>query len=58
MFAYETFEASVGVAVWERPWPWAAWVLGETASFEGAALEFGGEYSFLVRGGGETEMDR
>lgn len=49
VYAYETFEAAVRVCVWQRNWPWDAWVLRETESFEGAALEFGGEYSFLVR---------
>lgn len=48
--AYETFEACVWVGVWKRRWPWGNWVLCEKTKFEGAALEFGGAYSFLVEG--------
>lgn len=49
MFAYETFEARLWVSVSERRWPWEKWVVVEMTEFPNAALEFGGDYSFLVK---------
>ncbi|KAI0826988.1 hypothetical protein BC628DRAFT_1418595 [Trametes gibbosa] len=56
-YAYESFQATVHVEAYERPWPWMGWelveeaILGQTA--EGVAcgaLEFGGAFSHLVGG--------
>ncbi|KAF2447469.1 hypothetical protein P171DRAFT_225838 [Karstenula rhodostoma CBS 690.94] len=48
-FCSESFLATVDVVVWERSvWGWA-WREAERATFEGASLEFAGEY-FPARG--------
>lgn len=42
----ENFLATIDVQIWERDgwWPWSAWKQIRTEKFEGASLEFAGEY--------------
>lgn len=50
--AYETFEGVVSVGCFERSWlkGWVGpWRLVEETLFEKAAVEFGGEYSFMCK---------
>lgn len=54
-FAFESFEASISIILWERQWPWQDWRLVETVWKETscAALEFGGDFSHRTRVGCE-----
>ena len=41
-YCTQSFAATIQVEVYERSWPWAAWRLAETETFERGSLEFGG----------------
>lgn len=47
-YAYESFEGNIRVKVYQRGWFKWEWKLVEDTTFEGAAVEFGGDYSFKV----------
>ena len=46
--AYETFEGDIRVKAYQRGWGFWGWNLVEDTTFEHAAVEFGGDYSFKV----------
>jgi hypothetical protein len=43
-YCTQTFDATVKVQVYERSWPWSAWTVVETETFERSSLEFGGDF--------------
>jgi tocopherol cyclase len=47
-FAYESFDGNIVVKAYRRRWN-LTWSLVEETVFEGAAVEFGGDYSFKVK---------